>query len=231
MSDHFPPQRLVTLVACALLLLFSCVGYGAAQNANPAVVINVRLMQQDGPVRILGMRMSQRPPEHFPGRIPLVHLRNLSSTKTSRIWVDAIVGSPQGRAVRIESSLSEILWPTEHEIAPGGEVWSKETALESDSLLEGAKELDSACIFVGVRVGAVQFVDGTRWYVTGKSGRYPWDAERVGNCGGATASEGEIGSLQGSRFPGRAPLKLSGEVQSFSFTCTLDSDYFGSCPF
>lgn len=233
MSGHLPRQRLLPVVACALILLLSCVGYGAAQNGNPAVVINVRLMPQDGPVRILGMRIPGMLVEHLARRVPLVHLRNLSSKKTSRVWVEAVIGSPRGRAVRSESGMAEILWPKEHEIAPGAEVWSKETVLESSNLLEVAKYLDSACIFVDVRVGAVQFVDGTRWIVTGKSARYPWDAERVGNCSGATASEDEIGGLQGSRFPGSAPpkLQLPGEVQSFSFTCVLDSDYFGSCPY
>lgn len=233
MSDHFPRQPVLPVIACALLSLLSCVGYAGAQNGNPAVVINVKLMPQDGPVRILGMRIPGMLVESLAGRVPLVHLRNFSSKMTSRVWVDAVIGSPQGRAVRSESALTEILWPKEHEIAPGAEVWSKETVLASSNLLELAKHLDSACIFVGVRVGMVQFVDGTRWFVTGESARYPWNAERVGNCSGATASEDEIGGLQGSRFPGTAPpkLQLPGEVQSFSFTCVLDSDYFGSCPY
>jgi hypothetical protein len=82
---------LATCATSALLLLFSCVGIAGSQNQDPTVIVNVRILPQDGPVRLLGMRL---PGAH--GRGPLVHVLNTSSTKAAEVWVEAIMSGVSG---------------------------------------------------------------------------------------------------------------------------------------
>lgn len=232
MSDHYPGQHLIIYAACALVFLCSCIGYAGAQNESPSVVINVKALRQDSsPVRILGIRVPAGSTHN-----PLVHLRNFSSVKTSRLWIEVTVRGPQTRAIRMDLNTANDLWPGEHEIAPGAEVWSKEPVLASRELLDAAAHLQTSCMMADVRVTRVEFVDGTQWMANGEPNAPPANEDWANICKNATASQSEIGHLRSTRafFLPEQELKYSREVQSFSFMCSLQSDgsgFFGSCPY
>jgi hypothetical protein len=217
-----------------LLLLFSLVGDARSQDRDSTVVTKLRILQQEAPVQILGMKL----PEGS-GHEPSVHLRNTFSSKTSRIWVEAIITDPQGHFVSTNSNAPNELRRAERVISPGAEGWAQETVLRSVGLLMAAKKLRSNCISVDVLVMRVDFEDGTSWHLD-RSKRLaasglPEKMDEAVACSNATASEDEIGSLVGVQIrAGSRRPQDSSEVQSFSFSCSLHSDegrIVGSCPF
>jgi hypothetical protein len=223
-----------------LALLFSFAGDDRAQDRDPTVVTKLRILQQDAPVQILGMRLpdrSERQAGHFE---PSVHLRNTSSSKTSRIWVEAIITDPRGHVVSTNSS-SPNGWPAERVISPGAEGWARETGLRSDTFLMAAKRLRSNCISVDVLVMRVDFADGTSWNPDRPkrlaASKLPESIDETVGCSSATASEDEIGRLTSIQFTSNQELPRpqdSSEVQSYSFSCSLHSNegqIVGSCPF
>jgi len=63
----------------------------------------------DGPVQILGLKHAEKP-----GSEPYVHLRNTSSAKTSRIWVQAQgvdSSDPQKVLISTNSNIANFTWP------------------------------------------------------------------------------------------------------------------------
>jgi hypothetical protein len=211
----------------AALLLFSFSGDVRSQDHDATVVTRVRVLQHDGPVQILGIK-----PWDVSGPEPYVHMRNTSSSKTSRIWVEVIIGGGQGNVVRTNSNAPNQLWPAERAISPGAEAWARESVLTSSALLMAAKELRSNCISVGVLVMRVDFEDGTSWRSSASTTALG-KTDKALPCGGATASEDEIGRLVSINSV--RPQDSSAEVQSYSFTCSLESKegrrIVGSCPF
>ena len=224
-----------------LALLFSFAGDDRAQDRDPTVVTKLRILHQDAPVQILGMKLPYRSERQAGHYEPSVHLRNTSSSKTSRIWVEAIITDPQGHVVSTDSNGPNELRPAERVISPGAEGWVRETVLRSDTFLMAAKRLRSNCISVDVLVMRVDFADGTSWNPDRPkrlaASKLPERIDETVGCSSATASEGEIGGLTSVQFMSGQELrgpKDSFELQSYSFSCSLHSDggqIVGSCPF
>lgn len=217
-----------------LLLVFSFAGDARSQGRDPTVVTKLRILPQDAPVQILGMKLPDGS-----GHEPSVHLRNTSSSTTSRIWVEAIITDPQGHFVSTNSNAPNELRPAERVIAPGAEGWAQETVLRSVGLLMAAKQLRSNCVSVDVLVMRVDFEDGTSWNLDRSkrlaASRLPEKMDETVTCSNATASEDEIGSLAGVQIRAKSHRPQdSSEFQSLSFSCSLHSDeghILGSCPF
>jgi hypothetical protein len=224
-----------------LSLLFLFVGDARAQGQDPTVVTKLRILQQDAPVQILSMKLPDRSERQAGRHEPSVHLRNTSSSQTSRIWVETIITDPQGHVVSTSSDSPNELRPAERVILPGGEGWARETVLRSDNFLMAAKRLRSNCISVDVLVMRVDFADGTSWHLnrskTLAASKPPEKIDETVACSSATASEDEIGRLTSVQFRPDQELPRpqdSSEVQSYSFLCSLHSDeghIVGSCPF
>lgn len=222
-----------------LMSLLSVTGDARAQDST--VVTNLRVVQQDAPVQILGIKLPESSQRQSGQYEPLVHLRNTSQNKTSRIWVQAIVTDAKGHVTRTNSNSPNNLSPFERVVLPGDEGWARETVLRSDNLLRAAKRLRSNCISVDVLVMRVDFADGTSWRVDGNkalaAARQPERIDGSVGCSDATASEVEIASLTSVQFRTDQEFTRpqdSPEVQSYSFTCSLHSEKgqtVGSCPF
>jgi hypothetical protein len=235
MTSHILKRAHATC-AGSILLLFFLAGDARSQGRDPTVVTNLRILQQDAPVQILGMKLPDRS-----GHEPSLRLRNTFSSKTSRIWVEAIITDRQGHVVYTNSNSPNELRPTERVILPGTEGWAQETVLRSDTLLSAARDLRSNCISVDVLVMRVDFEDGTSWNPDRSkrlaASRFPEKVDETVTCSSATASEDEIGRLAGVRFTAGQELRrpqASSEFQSYSFSCVLHSNegkLIGECPF
>ncbi len=230
MANHLWRQSLLNwLPASSLLFLLPCVGHATPQGQLGNVVIRVRVLPQEAPVRILGIKFSRSPDPS-----PLVQLQNTSRVKTRRLWIETIISNAQGKVTGSETNAPNYYSPAEHSIAPGAEVWSKEPVLRYGSYLESAKHLGSNCVLVGVRVLGVDFEDGTSWRASTPLPLPPRDTDWASACRGATASGNEVRGLEGARYVSTGlPPKIPGEVQSYTLTCSLEAsgrDIVGFCP-
>lgn len=174
---------------------------------------------------------------------PSVHLRNTSERRTKAIWTEAIISNENGQITRTNSNVPNVRWPAERTIAPSAESWARETVLRSSSLIMGAKRLHSNCLTVDIVIMAVDFDDGTSWQLSaGNNDRsagatLPDHLDEAETCSNATASHSEVDTLAGANTVSRpSPVRRppSGEVQSYSFTCTLKSQSgmsIATCPF
>jgi len=151
-------KNILLYAALTLLWLLSASSPESGTSRKPHVTVTVSLADQDGPLKLLGLRRPQGA-----GQEPYVHLLNASSVKTSHIWIEALARNSQGSIYRANSNAPNELWPAERMVPPGGDIWARETVIDSSSLLIAAKELDSDCINVTVLIMSVEFVDGTAW--------------------------------------------------------------------
>jgi hypothetical protein len=194
----------------------------------------------DGPLQIVGLKHAEEA-----GKEPYVHLRNTSSVKTSRIWVQAqVVGSsdPQKVLSRTNSNIPNLTWPAERMIDPGSDVWAHETVLRGDTLVSFAKDLHTRCLSLRISVLHVDFVNGTYWMagVNGaeKSWRYADDpSHNEDPCKNSASTKTGGHELAGAmvwRMP--QPEKFINwlDDNSYSISCPVMLDggkYFPTCPF
>src|SRR5271163_624225 len=131
-----------------LLIFFNTV-CARPVNQDDAITLTLRVANyKDAPVQLVGLKHADEA-----GSEPYVHFRNVSSVKTSRVWVEAVVSSPDsgGKILsRMNSNVPNQRWPAERMIEPGADVWAHETALRSDSLVIHDKEVQTKCLFVTI---------------------------------------------------------------------------------
>jgi hypothetical protein len=227
---------LVLLLVCSTAI---CAG---PMDQDGVVTLTLRVANyHDGPVQILALRHAEEA-----GKEPYVHLRNTSSVKTSRIWLDARVrdsSDPQKRPIRTNSNIPNQSWPAERMIEPGADVWAHETSLRSDSIAINAKELHARCLSVRISVGRVDFVNGTYWEAGAngaeKSWRYADDPSRNEDpCKNSAFTETGGHELAGTMLwrDMPQPEKFINwlDDNSYSISCPVMLDggkYFPACPF
>jgi hypothetical protein len=203
--------------------------------------LTLRVANYDnGPVQIVGLKHAEEA-----GKEPYVHLRNTSSVKTSRIWVQAEIrdlNDPTKPTSRTNSNTPNQLWSAERLIEPGSDVWARETVLRSDSIASDAKELHARCVSVTISVLSVDFVDGTSWTpgVNGadKSLKYSDDRSRnEDSCKNAAPTKTGAHELAGAmiwRIPHPEKFINWLDDNSYSISCPVMLDqgkYFAACPF
>ena len=195
----------------------------------------------DGPVQILGLKHAEDADKE-----PYVLLRNNSSVKTSRIWLDARIrdsSDPQKRPTRTNSNTPNETWPAERMIDPGSDIWAHETVLRGHSLAIFARELHARCLSVRISVGRVDFVNGTYWEagVNGaeKSWKYADDSSRNEDaCKNSTSAKAEEHEFAGVRLwrnmPQREKFINWLDNNSYSISCPVminREKYYPACPF
>jgi hypothetical protein len=195
----------------------------------------------DGPVQIVGLKHAQEA-----GKEPYVHLRNTSSVKTSRIWLQADVrdsSDPQKSPSRTTSNIPDQRWSAERMIEAGADVWAHERMLRSDAIANFVKELHARCVSVRISVGRVDFVNGTYWEagVNGaeKSWKYADDPSRnEDSCKNSTSTNTEehefAGVILWRDMPHPEKFINWLDNNSYSISCPLMIDggkYFPACPF
>jgi hypothetical protein len=195
----------------------------------------------DAPVQILGLRHAEEP-----GTEPYVHLRNNSSVKTSRIWIDARIrdlSDPQKRAIRTNSYIPNQSWPAERMIDPGADVWVHETVLQGHSLAGIAREFHARCLSVRISVAGVEFVNGTYWegWANGaeKSWKYADDPSRNEDaCKNSTSTKTEehefAGVMLWRDMPQPERFVHWIDNNSYSISCPVMIDggkHYPACPF
>lgn len=233
-SKHFSGfSLLVLLLVCATAI---CAG---PMEQDGVVTLTLRVANYyDGPVQILGLKHAEEA-----GKEPSVHLRNTSSVKTTRIWLQAQVGDlsdPQKRPSRTTSNP-----PTQHSsgvIDPGADVWTHESVLRGDVLADLAREFHARCLSVRISVGRVDFVNGTYWEAGAngaeKSWKYADDPSRNQDiCQNSTSAKTEEHELAGVKLwrdmPQREKFINWLDENSYSISCPVMIDggkYFPACP-
>lgn len=232
-------RKSVLTAAAFLIAAASCAVVAQAPSQESTVVVKLRVLKQDGPVQILGLQFAVEPE-----REPSVHLRNASGQRTKAIWTEAIISNENGQIARTNSNVPNVRWPAERSIAPSAESWARETVLRSSSLVMEAKRLHSNCLTVDIVIMAVDFDDGTSWHLSAGNDRpagvgatLPEHVDEAETCGNATATQSEVDNLVGVATVSRkSPVRRppSGEVQTYSFACTLKSQSdktIATCPF
>jgi hypothetical protein len=226
-------------LAVAFSLLPSSLGYAQSKSQQSGIVINVTILPQDSPVRILGMRLPGANP--FP-RCCLVHVLNTSSTKAAEVSVDLVMWGQFNEVGRTESSddpspdahFREAFWDAQPVIQPGADVWFRDKELDPFRFMIIAKDMGSNCISVGVQVKKVDFEDGTTWSAPEIDSSMFKSVGKPGACRGATATPVEIGSWTRYSIASNPASSPSNEVQSYSAVCTLqdkDGRTTSTCPF
>jgi hypothetical protein len=195
----------------------------------------------DGPVQILGLKHAEDA-----GTGPYVLLRNNSSVKTSRIWVQAqFVDSsdPQKVRSRTHSNAPNETWPAERMIDPGADVWAHETVLRGVTLAIFARELHARCLSVRISVGRVDLVNGTYWEAGANGAEKSWtyadDPSRNQDpCKNSASSKSEEHEFAGVKLwrdmPQREKFINWLDNNSYSISCPVMIDggkYFPACPF
>jgi hypothetical protein len=223
--------EIVLTTVAILATIASCTVVAQAPNQESTVVVKLRVLKQDGPVQILGVRFPDESEKE-----PSVHLRNSSGQQTKAIWTEAIISNESGQVTRTNSNVPNVKWPAERSIEPGAEGWARETVLESSNLMMGAKKLHSNCLNVDIVIMAVDFDDGTSWHPSATGATLPEHVDDAETCGNATATQSQVDSLVGvSTISRRSPVRPpSSEVQTYSFACTLKTQSdktIATCPF
>jgi hypothetical protein len=197
-------------------------------------------VSQDGPVQLMALRHADKS-----GGEPYVHFRNVSSVKTSHIWVQAEVSASDqtGKILsRMNSNVPNQRWPAERMIEPGADVWAHETVLRSDSIVIHDKEVHARCLSVTITVMSVEFVDGSSWMAgikgAGKSLKYLGDpSNHEDACKNSTSSETgghEVAGAMVRRMPQPEKLVNWEDKDSYSISCPLtlrEGKYYATCPF
>jgi hypothetical protein len=154
----FRSEMRVQLLTSSLLIWCLVANGGPSRAPKKALSVTIEVEEQDAPLKIVALRRPQRP-----GEPPYVHVRNTSSLKTSRFWIEALIISASGGVYRTNDNGPNEFWPAERIISPAEDRWARETVLQTSSLAIAAKELHSTCIRVVPLVMRVDFVNGTSW--------------------------------------------------------------------
>lgn len=237
MRSHSQRRKaFICLMVCMALFAFARTGKAAPPDEGPTVIARVRILKQESPLQILGVRFAE---ETWPA--PYVHFRNNGASRTSRIWVEAVVNGSKGRVTRISSNSPNELWPAERSIDPGADGWAREIVLSSNSLIPAGARLHSNCVLVDILIVKVDFEDGTSWRPEkGKrleGPKFPEQSYDGFSCGDATASQNDLGQLVGATLTSgktNSSQVPSGEVQSYEIRCSLHSEggrKLASCPY
>jgi len=242
-SADLPERSKQILGRFLVVLLFICFNVRCANPASQAdaIVLTLRAANyEDGPVQLVGLRHADES-----GGEPYVHFRNVSSLKTSHIWVQAEVRTSDqtGKIVsRTNSNVPNQRWPAERMIEPSADVWAHETVLRSDSIVIHDKEVHARCLSVTITVMSVEFVDGSSWMAgtkgAGKSLKYlegPSNHEDA--CKNSTSNETGVHEVAGAmvrRVPQPEKLVNWEDKDSYSISCPLvlrEGNYYAACPF
>jgi hypothetical protein len=217
-------------------------------NQNDVIVMTLRLANyEDAPVQLVGLRHADDP-TNDPASDPHVHLRNTSSLKTARIWLQAVVSATDqgGKELgRTNSNTPNNDYPSERMIEPGADVWAHETALRSDTIVSFDKDAHARCLLATITLLSVEFEDGTRWMAgvlgAGKTLTYSGQLTKQENTCKRSAPSDSPG-LDPSlplysgvrRFPEPEKLVNWVEEKGYSFSCPLrraEKYYAAACPF
>jgi hypothetical protein len=225
-----------------LLLVCSTTICAGPMEQDGVVTMTLRVANyDDGPVQILGLKHAEDA-----GKEPYVLLRNTSSVKTSRIWVQAQVvdsNDPQKVLSRTNSNIPNLTWPAERMIDSGADAWAHETVLQGHSLVSFAKSLHTRCLSLRISVMHVDFVNGTYWkgWANGaeKSWKYADDPSRnedtCKNSSSAKTQEHESAGVKLWRdMPQREKFINWLDNNSYSISCPVMIDggkYYPACPF
>jgi hypothetical protein len=226
-----------------LVFLLICFNVPCANPVSQDDVITLTLRvanYEDGPVQLLGLRHADES-----GREPYVHFRNVSSQKTSHIWVQALVtASDQAGKIlgRTNSNVPNLRWPDERRIEPGADVWAHETVIQSSSIVIFDKEVHARCLSVTITVMSVEFVDGPSWIAgikeAGKSLQFLDEPSNHENaCKNSALSETaghEVAGAMVRRMPQPEKLVNWEDQGSYSISCPLilrQEKYYAACPF
>jgi hypothetical protein len=227
---------LVLLLVCSTAI---CAG---PTEQDGVITMTLRVANYDDePVQILGLKHAEEA-----GKEPYVLLRNTSSVKTSRIWVQAQVvdsSDPQKVLSRTNSNIPNLTWPAERMIDPGADVWAHETVLRGHSLAIFARERHAPCLSLRISVMHVDFVNGTYWegWANGaeKSWKYADDPSRNEDaCKNSTSAKTEEHEFAGVMLwrdmpqPERFVHWIDNNSYSISCPVMLDGGkYYAACPF
>jgi len=97
-----------------------------------------------------------------PSYEPAVHYRNTSSKETVGMLISVLIRDLDGKVGSTQSN-ADGEYPTERKIAPGGDIWAREPALQSTSLWILLKNPHTPCADARVVLERVTFADGTTW--------------------------------------------------------------------
>jgi hypothetical protein len=224
-----------------LLLICLHVDFANSVSGDDAITLTLRAVNyQEGPLQIVALRHADEA-----GGEPYVRFRNVSSLKTSQIWVQAEVRASDQMnktLARTNSNGPNLRWPTERMIEPGGEVWAHEQVLQSHSIVMSDIEAHATCLAVTITVSSVEFVDGSSWTAgieePGKSLKYfdePSNHENA--CKNSSSSETGGHKVAGAvvrRMPQPGKLVNWEDKGSYSISCPLilrEGKYYAACPF
>jgi hypothetical protein len=235
-------KQILGVPLSVLLLVCSTAICARPMEQDGVITMTLRVANyDDGPVQILGLKHAEDA-----GKDPYVLLRNNSSVKTSRIWVQAqVVDSSDPRKVlsRTNSNIPNLTWPAERMIDPGADVWAHETVLRGDTLVTFAKDFHTRCLSLRISVMRVDFVNGTYWlgWANGaeKSWKYADDPSRNQDaCKNSTSTKTEEQEFAGVKLwrdmPQRKKFINWLDNNSYSISCPVMIDggkYFPACPF
>jgi hypothetical protein len=238
------PKRSKQILARLLLvLLLICLNVRCANpvSQDDAIALTLRVANyEDGPVQLMGLRHADES-----GGEPYVHFRNVSSVKTSHIWVQAEVSASDqtGKILsRANSNVPNQRWPAERMIEPGADVWAHETVLRSDSIVIHDKEVHPRCLLVTITVMSVEFVDGSSWMAgikgAGKSLKYLDEpsnhVDASENSASSETGGHEVTGAMVRRMPQSEKLVNWEDKGSYSIFCPLilrEGKYYVVCPF
>jgi hypothetical protein len=190
------------------------------------VVVSVTAANSDeSPLRIVGFRMPEKV-----GDPPRVVLQNVSSKDIREFSFQAVIGRPDGTG-RILNGVDA--GPTKMEdlrdvIPPHGSRETPENVLIAGSLAFSASVVLSNCLHVTAMIVAIDFADGTHWYLSGpKEMERLWkDSLPIGgtkSCGTGSVTQETLRRLEGWRHKENgSPTRADSSVkQSYSFSCSL----------
>jgi hypothetical protein len=215
------PLQAVTKIVLALnLAIFPAPSATSVEDG--AVTVNVAIgSQKDSPLQILGIKRPERVGE--PAR---VQLRNVSSNKTARFWVEVLIGTPNAGFISSNSNGPNEFWPQERLVEAGNSSEVKETVLQSNNLVMAAKQLHSRCLSVSVLVMSVDFADGTQWQLKPEEEKQIWmnmTWPQSPSVSQPTQSpDCRLEDLDGVGYRLSGPdSKQEESVSSYSFSCSL----------
>lgn len=225
---------------CLLLSLICATAICAGTaSQDDRLTLTLRVANRiDAPLEIIGLKRAEEA-----GKEPLVHFRNNSSLKTSRIWLEVIVTDHQHQKLmlRTNSNSPNLSWPAERVIEPGSDGWAHESELSSHSILTTLSEFPHArCVSATVSVMNVVFEDGSSWWYDekGKGVTFPDDVSQEDLCKNSPSTGPETHELSGPAVKHtRGPEKLLNweKQNSYSVSCPVilvrGEKYYAACPF
>ncbi len=231
-------QRIPLYAALLVALICDSAICAGTANQDDRLTLTLRVANHiDAPLEIIGLKRADEA-----AKDPLVHFRNNSSLKTSRIWLEVIVTDHQNQKLmlRTNSNGPNVLWPAERVLEPGSDGWAHESELSSHAILLTLKEHPHArCVSATVSVMNVEFADGSSWWYDENKGVTFLDgASQEDLCKNSPSAGPETHELSGPAVKHtREPEKLIHweKQNSYSISCPVillrGEKYYAACPF